>query len=61
MLVVLKLFPTLGQTYNDLVVCAHPTLIQNRLNRATSRNCSTLRTPVLGGGQPTAGVERYKS
>src|ERR1700730_7204593 len=31
----LVLFPTLGQTCDDLVVCAHPTLIRNRLNRAT--------------------------
>jgi len=42
----LALFPTLGQTCDDLVVCARPTLIRNRLNRAAaSPICSMLRRP----------------
>src|ERR1700744_6578163 len=49
------LFPTLGQTCEDLVVCAHPTSIQNRLNRAPSPICSMLHSPFLGRGGTTAG------
>jgi hypothetical protein len=39
----LVLFPTIGQTCDDLVVCVRPTLIGSRLNRATSPICSMLR------------------
>src|SRR5882672_9153237 len=55
----LVLFPTLGQTCDDLVVCAHPTLIRSRLNRATSPICSMLR-PHFGTRRDYSGVESYK-
>jgi hypothetical protein len=54
-MVAFVLFPTLGQTCEDLVVCAHPTSIRNRLDRAPSPICSMLRSPLLGRGETTTG------
>src|SRR3984893_1920248 len=49
----LVLFPTLGQTCDDLVVCAHPTLIRNQPNRAT---CHALQCCICRFISSAAGI-----
>jgi hypothetical protein len=57
-LLALASIPTLGQTYDDLVVRARPVFMRSRLNRATSLSprCSA---PFLRGKSDN-GAESYK-